>query len=202
MTDLEAALKPPAIEKGTLDVLKQRFKETAADDGLIDVVYAAIDSPIGTLVAAGTKRGLVRLAFESENTEGVLGELVAKVSPRILEAPSRLDDVRRELDEYFAGRRKHFDIAVDWRLTSGDFARRVLRAARGIPFGYVTTYGDMARRAGSPRAARAAGNALGSNPIPVVVPCHRVVHTGGGLGGYGGGLDKKKFLLELEGAWD
>jgi methylated-DNA-[protein]-cysteine S-methyltransferase len=202
MSDLEAELRSPPADTGTIATMKSRLIESAGTEGLIDIAFTAVESPIGSLVAAGTHRGLVRLSFDSENPDDVLEELATRISPRILEAPARLDDVRRELDEYFEGRRSHFEIPIDWKLSSGDFARKVLRAARRIPFGSVSTYTDMARRAGSPRAARAAGNALGSNPIPIVVPCHRVVHSGGGLGGYGGGLDKKRFLLTLEGAID
>ena len=123
------------------------------------------------------------------------------MSPRILEAPARLDDVRRELDEYFDGERTRFDVALDMQLTHG-FTRKVLRVTSRIPFGSVSTYKDVARRAGNDRAYRAAGNALGANPIPIVVPCHRVLHADGGLGGYGGGLDVKRFLLHLEHAID
>jgi methylated-DNA-[protein]-cysteine S-methyltransferase len=200
MSDLEARLTPPVIDADTVERMKRRLIESADEDGLVDVAFAPVDSPIGRLIAAGTRRGLVRLSFDSEDPDNVLEELATRISPRILEAPARLDEVRRELDEYFDGQRNRFELEIDWNLASGDFSRRVLRAARRIPFGSVTTYSDMARRAGSPRAARAAGNALGSNPIPIVVPCHRVVHSGGGLGGYGGGLDKKRFLLTLEGA--
>ena len=129
----------------------------------------------------------------------MLDDLAHRLSPRVLEAPTRLDDVRRQLDEYFAGRRRHFDLTLDWSLTTG-FRRRVLRTTARIPYGEVSTYGRVAARAGNGRAARAAGSALGSNPIPIVVPCHRVVRTGGNLGGYGGGLDVKEWLLRLEGA--
>ena len=129
----------------------------------------------------------------------MLAELAARVSPRVLRLPARTDAVRRELDEYFAGERRRFDLALDWSLVRG-FAQGVLRATARVPFGYVTTYGQMAEEAGSPRASRAAGNALGSNPIPIVVPCHRVLHSDGGLGGYAGGLDRKRYLLSLEGS--
>jgi methylated-DNA-[protein]-cysteine S-methyltransferase len=171
----------------------------AAEAGLLDVAYATVDSPLGPLVVAATPRGLVRLAYPDRAPDAVLEDLAARVSPRVLEAPGRLDGIRRELDEYFEGRRRGFEAPVDLSLVRG-FTRRVLRAAVRIPYGRVSTYGQVAGRAGSPRASRAAGNALGSNPIPVVVPCHRVVHAGGGLGGYTGGLDRKRFLLELEGA--
>jgi methylated-DNA-[protein]-cysteine S-methyltransferase len=147
------------------------------------------------MLAATTGSGLVMLSYGTD--EGRLVELSTKVSPRILEAP--LDDVRRQLDEYFEGRRQAFDLRIDLRLTRG-FALKVLRTTSRIPFGRVSTYKDVASRAGNVRASRAAGNALGSNPIPIVVPCHRVVRTGGGLGGYTGGVGRKQWLLELEGA--
>jgi methylated-DNA-[protein]-cysteine S-methyltransferase len=145
-----------------------------------------------------TPRGLVRLSYPGEGIESQLSELAERVSPRILEAPERTDDVRRQLDAYFAGRLTAFEVPIDWRLVRG-FAGNVLRATSRIPFGSISSYRDIATRAGSPNAYRAAGNALGSNPIPIVVPCHRVLHAGGGLGGYTGGLDRKRYLLELEG---
>jgi methylated-DNA-[protein]-cysteine S-methyltransferase len=174
-----------------------RFREAAAAAGLIDVAYAVVPSPVGDLVVATTRRGLVRIGFPHETPDLIVEELAALVSPRILEAPAELDEVRRELDEYFEGRRDHFEVRVDMQLTHG-FTRKVLQATARIPFGSVSTYKDVARRAGNERAYRAAGNALGSNPIPIVVPCHRVLHSGGGLGGYGGGLDVKEYLLRLE----
>jgi methylated-DNA-[protein]-cysteine S-methyltransferase len=158
-----------------------------------------MDSPVGELLVAVTDRGLVRVAFASEPGDEVLEELAARVSPRVLRVPARTDAARRELDEYFAGDRRGFDLPLDWSLVRG-FAQGVLRATAGVPFGSVTTYRQMAEAAGSPRASRAAGNALGSNPIPIVVPCHRVLHSGGGLGGYAGGLDRKRYLLSLEGS--
>jgi len=166
--------------------------------GLLDVAYARLDSPVGPLVLAATRRGLVRVAYADEGEEPVLESLAAAVSPRVLAAPARLDDVRRELEEFFAGHRREFDVALDWRLTSG-FARRVLRATSRIPFGSVSSYKLVASEAGSPRAFRAAGTALGGNPLPIVVPCHRVLHSGGGLGGYTGGLERKRTLLAIEG---
>ena len=145
-----------------------------------------------------TPRGLVRLSYGDEAIEAQLEEVAERVSPRILEAPGRTDVVRRQLDEYFQRKRRGFDVPVDWRLVRG-FAGDVLRATARIPFGHVSSYREIATDAGSPNAYRAAGNALGSNPIPIVVPCHRVLHTGGGLGGYTGGLERKRFLLGLEG---
>ncbi|HEX4437880.1 MAG TPA: methylated-DNA--[protein]-cysteine S-methyltransferase [Solirubrobacteraceae bacterium] len=176
-----------------------RLAEQADSEDLLDIAYAPVDSPFGTLMAAATGRGLVRLTFPEEHTDAVLERLAARVSPRILEAPRRLDPVRRELDEYFTGTRRAFEIPIDWALV-GTFARRVLGAAAAIPYGNVLTYTQVAGKAGSPRGSRAAGNALGSNPIPIVVPCHRVLRLGGALGGYAGGLDRKRWLLELEGA--
>jgi methylated-DNA-[protein]-cysteine S-methyltransferase len=177
----------------------RRLNRRIAEQGLADVGYASVDSPFGTLLLAATKRGLVRLAFPEEDVDGVLERIALRVSPRILEARSTLDPARRELDEYFAGERKRFDLPLDWTLV-GPFGRRVLRAASNIPSGRVLSYAQVAAKAGTPRASRAAGNALGANPIPIVVPCHRVLRSGGALGGYGGGLDRKRFLLELEGA--
>jgi methylated-DNA-[protein]-cysteine S-methyltransferase len=168
-------------------------------EGLVDVAFVTVPSPFGDLTVATTKRGLVRLAYPDVDRDEVLEELASALSPRVLEAPSRLERVRRELDEYFEGRRRRFEIPVDYALTDG-FTRKVLRATARIPFGSLSTYTEVAGHAGNPRAYRAAGNALGSNPIPIVVPCHRVVHVGGGLGGYTGGLDRKRFLLTLEGA--
>jgi methylated-DNA-[protein]-cysteine S-methyltransferase len=174
--------------------------EAAAAAGLLDVAYATLDSPLGTLLLAATRRGLVRLAYlDGEDESVVLEQLASRVSPRVLAAPRRLDDPRRELDQYFAGRRRQFDLPLDWQLTSG-FARRVLEATNRIPFGETATYKQVATKAGNARAFRAAGNALGSNPIPIVVPCHRILHSGGGLGGYTGGLDRKRLLLAVEGS--
>jgi methylated-DNA-[protein]-cysteine S-methyltransferase len=177
----------------------RRFARQAQATGLVDVAFAEMESPFGTLLMASTPKGLVRLAYPEEDRDEVLEGLARTISPRMLQGPERLDDVRRQLDEYFEGRREGFDLPVDYALSRG-FSRRVLRATARIPFGDVATYRVVATRAGSPRAVRAAGNALGSNPVPIVVPCHRVVRTGGGLGGYTGGLDRKRFLLRLEGA--
>ncbi|MHB8489945.1 MAG: methylated-DNA--[protein]-cysteine S-methyltransferase [Candidatus Dormibacteria bacterium] len=174
-----------------------RFLERAEARGLVDVAMTTMDSPVGTLLLMATPKGLVRIAFEDENRDDVFGDVADHLSPRILEAPRRLDPVRRELDRYFAGRLRHFGVPLDWSL-AGDFARKVLRTTARIPYGSVASYGEVAVGVGSPRGARAVGNALGSNPIPVVVPCHRVVRTGGAIGGYGGGLPRKRFLLALE----
>jgi methylated-DNA-[protein]-cysteine S-methyltransferase len=151
------------------------------------------------MLLATTGRGVVRLAFPEESADSVLEVLARRVSPRIVEAPAPPDSMARELDEYFSGRRREFELPLDWTLI-GPFGRRVLRVTSEIPYGGVLSYAEVAADAGSPRGSRATGNALGSNPIPIVIPCHRVLRTGGALGGYGGGLDRKRWLLELEGA--
>jgi methylated-DNA-[protein]-cysteine S-methyltransferase len=172
--------------------------DRAAREGLVDVSYAPVDSPFGPLLAAATKRGLVRLAFPEEDVDSVLDRLARRISPRIVESSAPLEPVRRELDGYFSGSRRTFELPLDWSLI-GPFARKVLHATAHIPYGGYLSYTEVATEAGSPRGSRAAGNALGSNPIPIVIPCHRVLRTGGSLGGYGGGLDRKRYLLELEG---
>lgn len=172
------------------------FRQRAAGEGLLDVAYADLDSPMGPLSVFVTPRGLVRLAYGEADAE--LDDLAERLSPRIIAAPERTDAVRRELEAYFDGERHGFDVPVDWSLVRG-FAGAVLQATARIPFGSVSSYRAVATDAGSPNAYRAAGNALGSNPVPIVVPCHRVLHAGGGLGGYTGGLDRKRFLLHLEG---
>jgi len=197
MSDLERRLGEVGERPFDAGRLTAQLEARATQEGLLDVAYAETDSPVGRLLVAVTPRGLVRVAYEGEPEDEVLDEIARRVSPRLLRAPERTDEIRRELDAYFAGQRHAFDLPVDWSLVSG-FARRVLRATARVPFGEVTTYGAVAAEAGSPRAARATGNALGGNPIPIVVPCHRVLHSGGGLGGYSGGLDRKRFLLALE----
>jgi methylated-DNA-[protein]-cysteine S-methyltransferase len=174
-----------------------RFVEAAGEAGLVTVGVGEVDSPLGPLLIGVTSRGFARIAYPGESRDDVLLELT-EISPRVVESASATDAARRELDEYFAGRRRSFDLGIDWRLIGG-FARRTLRATARIPFGDVTTYGALARRIGEPRAARAVGSALGSNPIPIVVPCHRVLRAGGMLGGYSGGLARKATLLRLEG---
>ena len=169
----------------------------AAEEGILDVAYATVDAPFGRMLVAATPQGLVRTAFDRETTDEVLTELSDRISPRVLEAPARLDGVRRELDEYFEGRRTEFETPVDWQLSRG-FLLRAREACAAIPYGQVRTYKELAMAAGNPEAVRAAGNAMAKNPIPIVVPCHRVLRTGGGLGGYGGGLECKRWLLDLE----
>lgn len=196
--ELERRLAKPPQADLDVEALRATLARRAADDGLLDVAYGTYDSPLGPLVVVVTPRGLVRLSYANEAIDEQLATIATDISPRILHAPAMTDGVRRQLDDYFGGGRRDFDLRVDWRLVRG-FAGRVLRATARIPFGAVSSYREVATRAGSPNAYRAAGNALGSNPIPIVVPCHRVLHAGGGLGGYTGGLDRKRFLLRLEG---
>jgi methylated-DNA-[protein]-cysteine S-methyltransferase len=185
----------------TLETTIDEFTVRAAEEGLLDVAYTTADSPFGPLLLAQTRRGLVRVGLPNQDAEELLVDLSERVSPRVLEAPAELDEARRELDLYFEGKLDHFDLPLDWRL-SGGFRQRVLRAIDRIPYGQTRSYTEMARKAGNERAVRAAGSACGSNPIPLVVPCHRVLRTGGALGGYGGGLPMKRALLELEGVLD
>ncbi len=176
----------------------ERLTDRAAAEGLLDIAYATEDSPFGTLLLAATPRGLVRLGLPNQDAYELLEDLAARVSPRVLEAPTRLDDARRQLDLYFEGKLTEFDIPLDWRLTSG-FRARVQHAIARIPYGQTRSYTELARSAGNERAVRAAGTACGSNPIPIVVPCHRVLRSGGALGGYGGGLPMKRHCSGLRG---
>ncbi len=180
--------------KDSLNVLAER----AAAEGLLDVAYTTADSPFGTLLLASTPRGIVRVGLPNQDRDELLADLARRVSPRVLESAPPLDEARRELDLYFEGKLTEFDLPLDWRL-SKDFRRRVLRAIARIPYGQTRSYSQMATSAGNERAVRAAGTACGTNPIPLVVPCHRVLRSGGALGGYGGGLPMKEELLRLEG---
>jgi methylated-DNA-[protein]-cysteine S-methyltransferase len=199
MTDLEQQLRTAPVAELNRRGLAAGLAQRAGKAALLDVAYAEIDSPIGELIVFVTPRGLLRIKYADEPIEGVLADVAARVSPRILRAPARTDEARHELEAYFGLRRRTFNLPIDWSLVHG-FAGRILRKTAGIPFGDVRSYGQLAAQAGSPRAARAVGNALGSNPIPIVVPCHRVLHADGGLGGYSGGLDRKRYLLALEGS--
>jgi methylated-DNA-[protein]-cysteine S-methyltransferase len=192
-----------ALRNGHDDLDDERAAATAAalaradEEGLVEVAVATTDTPIGTLSLAATRNGLVRVGFPREGN-GFVEELAQSLSPRVVELPSRLDDARRQLDEYFAGRRYRFELDVDLALAHG-FRRIVLeRLFEDVGFGQTLSYLELAERAGSPRASRAVGSAMATNPIPIVVPCHRVLRTGGKLGGYGGGLDVKRYLLALE----
>jgi methylated-DNA-[protein]-cysteine S-methyltransferase len=194
---LESALRDAATQTvGDLPDLSA----VAAAAGILDVAYATLDSPLGELLLAATDAGLVRIAYlDHEARDGVLAELATRLSPRVLAAPRRLDEPRRELEQYFTGARSRFELALDWRLTRG-FGRRVLEATARIPYGAVSSYKQVATDAGSPRGSRAAGSALGSNPLPIVVPCHRVLYSSGAIGGYTGGLERKRLLLAVESA--
>jgi methylated-DNA-[protein]-cysteine S-methyltransferase len=177
----------------------ERFVARAEEEGLVDVAYGSFESPLGTGWVAATERGIVSVSLPTFGADSFI-ERLAELSPRILEVPRRVDPARRELDEYFDGRRREFDLELDWRLVGSEFASRVLHATAKVPYGVTTSYGEVAAEAGNPRAFRAAGTALGHNPIPIVVPCHRVLRAGGVLGNYGGGPEMKAFLLRLEGA--
>jgi methylated-DNA-[protein]-cysteine S-methyltransferase len=186
-----------ALEPAQLD--RERLARDARAAGLEDVAYLVEDTAIGELLLAVTPRGLVRISYTDQfSVDASLNDLAARVSPRVIEDAAALDDARRQLDEYFERRRREFDLPLDWTLMHG-FGRRVLDHTAAIPYGQVETYGDVARAIGNPRAARATGNALGANPLPIVVPCHRVIRSGGVLGNYGGGPERKVQLLELEG---
>ena len=180
-----------------LDSLVAGALAHADADGLVDVAWVVEDTPIGPLTLAATPVGLVRVGFGPE--DAVLPGLAAQVSPRVVHLPARLDDLRRQLDEYFAGRRRHFEVALDRRLSHG-YRLAVLEELSRVPYGETVSYRDLAERTGKPNASRAVGTAMATNPIPIVVPCHRVLRSGGALGGYGGGLDTKVWLLRHEGA--
>ncbi len=177
--------------------LHDRLVAAAEAEGILDVAYRCIDTPVGTLLLAATAEGLVRVAYAGENHDSVLTSLAQTISPRLLNAPARLDLAAREIDEYFTGRRMSFDIPLDLRLSRG-FRREVLAQLLVIGYGKTATYAWVAAAAGSPKAVRAAGSACATNPIPVVIPCHRVVRSDGTIGRYAGGSDIKKALLALE----
>ncbi len=194
--DIEAALRA-APDGDPVPALEAALRR-AESEHLVDVAYTTVDSPIGPLLLAATEAGLVRLGLERDDADAILVDLAAHVSPRVVEAPARLDEARRELDEYFEGRRDRFDLPLDWQLSRG-FRRTVLeRLYAEVPYGRTVSYLDLATTVGNPKASRAVGTAMATNPIPIVVPCHRVLRTGGQLGGYGGGLDAKVKLLALE----
>lgn len=189
---------PPA-DDATMSRLHAGLAERAGQDGLLDVAYRTVDSPVGSLLLAATPRGLVRVAYASENHDAILTKLAAHVSPRVLYAPARLDAAARELDEYFAGRRRSFGLPLDFQLSHG-FRREVHLHLRDIAYGRTESYAVVAAAAGSPAAVRAVGTACATNPLPVVVPCHRVVRSDGTLGNYVGGTEVKQALLTMESA--
>lgn len=177
--------------------LHDRLVAAAQTDGLLDVAYRTVDTPVGTLLLAATEQGLVRVAYEREDHDAVLARLAAEISPRVLAAPARLESVARQIEEYFAGGRRQFDVPVDFRLSRG-FRREVLTHLPDIAYGNTASYATIAAAAGSPRAVRAVGTACATNPLPVVVPCHRVVRSDGSMGQYVGGTEAKRTLLDLE----
>ncbi len=193
--DLLAALA--GIDQQHQERLHDRLAQAAQQAGVLDVAYRTLDTPVGRLLLAATERGLVRVAYDVEGHEQVLARLAGAVSPRILRAPARLDPVAHELDEYFAGRRDAFDLPLDLQLAHG-FRRTVLERLRDIRYGHTSSYAAVALAAGSPRAVRAVGSACATNPLPLVVPCHRVVRSDGSVGQYVGGADAKVRLLDLE----
>jgi methylated-DNA-[protein]-cysteine S-methyltransferase len=194
--DLEQAY-PDA--PGHLRELQDRLAAAAERDRTFDVAYRTVDTPVGPLLLAATDRGLIRVAYAAEDHDAVLQALADRVSPRILRAPARLDRAARELEEYFAGTRQAFDLPLDWSLSAG-FRRTVLSHLPDIGYGRTASYADVARLAGSPRAFRAVGTACATNPLPVIVPCHRVIRADGAMGAYLGGPDAKRVLLTLEAA--
>ncbi|WP_255794661.1 methylated-DNA--[protein]-cysteine S-methyltransferase [Mycobacteroides abscessus] len=177
--------------------LRARLAAAAQRDAVLDIAYRVLDAPVGPLLVAATEQGLIRVAYAREDHDAVLQHLADKISPRILHAPGRLDAVARELDEYFAGARHDFDVPLDWRLSAG-FRSTVLRHLHEIGYGQTASYAAVAKLAGSPKAVRAVGTACATNPLPVVVPCHRVVRSDGAMGGYLGGVEAKRLLLDLE----
>ena len=197
--DLTGAVAEPLHDpSGHLRTLHARLAAEAAQAGILDVAYRTLDTPVGSLLLAATERGLVRVAYASEGHDAVLQALADRISPRILRAPARLDSAAAELEEYFAGRRRRFGLPLDWQLSAG-FRRTVLQhLSRDVGYGHTASYAALARLAGSPRAVRAVGTACATNPLPVVVPCHRVVRSDGRIGGYLGGPEAKRLLLTLE----
>jgi methylated-DNA-[protein]-cysteine S-methyltransferase len=189
----------PEIDEDASRRLHARLATAAQRDGLLDIAYRTLDTPVGTLLLAATEQGLVRVAYDREDHDAVLAKLAGTVSPRILRAPARLDAVARQLAEYFDGGRRMFDVPLDFRLSSG-FRRAVLAHLPDIGYGHTESYAQVAVAAGSPKAVRAVGTACATNPLPVVVPCHRVVRSDGSFGGYVGGENAKRTLLTLEAA--
>jgi methylated-DNA-[protein]-cysteine S-methyltransferase len=195
----DLALALPAAP-GQLEALHARLAAASAAEGILDIAYRTMDTPVGTLLLAATEAGLVRVAYDSEDHDAVLQTLADRISPRILRAPARLDSAATELEEYFSGRRRAFDLPLDWRLSAGFRATVLHHLATDLPYGQTASYGAIARLAHNPKAVRAVGTACATNPLPVVVPCHRVVRGDGSVGGYVGGPDAKRTLLTLEAA--
>ncbi|ORW33196.1 cysteine methyltransferase [Mycobacterium paraense] len=186
------------VDREHLRRLHARLEMNAEAGGLLDIAYRTVDSAVGPLLLAATPRGLLRVAFANEDRAGVLQDLAERVSPRVLESPARLDPVARQLDEYLDGRRRRFDVALDWALSQG-FRRTVLEhLSADVGYGQTASYAILAGLSGSPKAVRAVGTACATNPIPIFVPCHRVVRSDGTMGAYRGGAAAKRVLLDLE----
>lgn len=198
--DLDRGVAPDDDSLAALSRLHDRLVADAASSGLLDVAYRTLDTPVGTLLLAATDQGVVRIAFDVEGHDAVLERIARTVSPRVLRAPGRLDRLATEIDEYFAGERRAFDLPLDLSMASGPFRREVLTHLRDIGYGRTASYAQVAVAAGSPRAVRAVGTACARNPLPLVVPCHRVVRSDGTSGRYAGGSEAKRLLLALESA--
>ena len=188
------------VEESDVDRLRGRLAAAAEAEGILDVAYRTVDTPVGPLLLAATERGLVRVAYPNQGHDAVLQALADRISPRVLHAPARLDPVARQLDDYFAGRRRRFDVPLDWRLSTGFRSTVLHHLATDVDYGRTASYAALAALAGNPRAVRAVGTACATNPLPVVVPCHRVVRSDGAIGNYAGGVEAKRTLLDLEAA--
>jgi methylated-DNA-[protein]-cysteine S-methyltransferase len=188
------------VEESDVDRLRARLAAAAEAEGILDVAYRTVDTPVGPLLLAATEQGLVRVAYPNQGHDAVLQALADRISPRVLHAPARLDPVVRQLDDYFAGRRRRFDVPLDWRLSTGFRSTVLHHLATDVDYGRTASYAALAALAGNPRAVRAVGSACATNPLPVVVPCHRVVRSDGAIGNYAGGVEAKRTLLDLEAA--
>lgn len=188
------------VEESDVDLLRGRLAAAAEAEGILDVAYRTVDTPVGPLLVAATEQGLVRVAYPNQGHDAVLQALADRISPRVLHAPARLDPVARQLDDYFAGRRRRFDVPLDWRLSTGFRSTVLHHLATDVDYGRTASYAALAALAGNPKAVRAVGTACATNPLPVVVPCHRVVRADGTIGNYAGGAEAKRTLLELEAA--
>jgi len=188
------------VDESEVDRLRGRLAAAAEAEGILDVAYRTLDTPVGPLLLAATEHGLVRVAYPNQGHDAVLQALADRVSPRVLHAPARLDPVVRQLDDYFAGRRRRFDVRLDWRLSTGFRSTVLHHLATDVDYGRTASYAALAALAGNPRAVRAVGTACATNPLPVVVPCHRVVRSDGAIGNYAGGVEAKRTLLDLEAA--
>jgi len=188
------------VEGADVDRLRARLAAAAEAEGILDVAYRTVDTPVGPLLLAATEQGLVRVAYPNQGHDAVLQALADRISPRVLHAPARLDPVARQLDDYFAGRRRRFDVPLDWRLSTGFRSTVLHHLATDVDYGRTASYAALAALAGNPRAVRAVGTACATNPLPVVVPCHRVVRSDGAIGNYAGGVEAKRTLLDLEAA--